>query len=404
MSAENTTQLIGFSPLIRMALSGADFKPLSAKLLKRAENDPNDANALLDMSTVLQLIGKRELALEMQMMALKMCQVYHLPATGGGPGIRLLALCAAGDLMANMPLECLLEGSDVELDMAYLVPGLPLLETLPEHDVMIVAICESDQNRQLLEDIKETVQAWLRPVLNLPQRILRTSREAACALLRDAPGVVMPATVRIKRVELEQMARKELSPAALLNGGTFPIIVRPIASHAGKDLEKLDAPSAIADYLSRMAQDEFYVSQFVDYRSADGLFRKMRVALIDSRPFACHFGVSENWMIHYLSAGMAESAEKRAEEERFMAGFDEGFARRHAAALAAIYERMGLDYLIIDCAETSDGKLLIFEVDTGAVIHAMDPIDIFPYKQPAMRKVFAAFRAMLDRAMRGGKA
>jgi hypothetical protein len=28
-------------------------------------------------------------------------------------------------------------------------------------------------------------------------------------------------------------------------------------------------------------------------------------------------------------------------------------------------------------------------------VHAMDPVDIFPYKQPQMRKVFGAFRRML---------
>jgi hypothetical protein len=99
--------------------------------------------------------------------------------------------------------------------------------------------------------------------------------------------------------------------------------------------------------------------------------------------------------VHYMSAGMAESAAKRAEEERFFAGFDDDFARRHHDALLSIAQRMGLEYAGIDCAETSDGELLIFEVDSGMTVHAMDPVDIFPYKQPQMRKVFRAFRQML---------
>ena len=33
--------------------------------------------------------------------------------------------------------------------------------------------------------------------------------------------------------------------------------------------------------------------------------------------------------------------------------------------------------------------------DTAAIIHLMDPPDLFPYKQPQMRKVFDAFRRML---------
>jgi glutathione synthase/RimK-type ligase-like ATP-grasp enzyme len=97
---------------------------------------------------------------------------------------------------------------------------------------------------------------------------------------------------------------------------------------------------------------------------------------------------------------MIESAANRAEEARFMAAFDDDFARRHAQAFHAIAERIGLDYLGIDCGETLDGKLLIFEVDSNMIVHAMDPVEVFPYKQPQMRKVFDAFRQMLANKMK----
>jgi hypothetical protein len=61
-----------------------------------------------------------------------------------------------------------------------------------------------------------------------------------------------------------------------------------------------------------------------------------------------------------------------------------------------------LEYVGIDCGETPNGELLVFEVDSGMTIHSMDPVDIFPYKQPQMRKVFRAFRQMLiDASTRG---
>ena len=44
--------------------------------------------------------------------------------------------------------------------------------------------------------------------------------------------------------------------------------------------------------------------------------------------------VGDDWMVHYLNAGMATDPVKRAEEAAVMAGFDEGFAARHADALA----------------------------------------------------------------------
>jgi hypothetical protein len=99
-----------------------------------------------------------------------------------------------------------------------------------------------------------------------------------------------------------------------------------------------------------------------------------------------------------LNAGMSESAAKRAEEAAVMSSFDEVFVPRHRAAFDLIQQRFGLDYLAMDCSETRDGELLIFEVDTGMVVHAIDPVDVFPYKKPQMRKVFDAFQAMLHKA------
>jgi hypothetical protein len=58
---------------------------------------------------------------------------------------------------------------------------------------------------------------------------------------------------------------------------------------------------------------------------------------------------------------------------------------------------LGLDYYAIDCAQTLDGRLLIFEADTAMLVHAMDPADVYPYKETQMQKVFTAFREMLER-------
>jgi hypothetical protein len=81
-----------------------------------------------------------------------------------------------------------------------------------------------------------------------------------------------------------------------------------------------------------------------------------------------------------------------------MANFDSEFGLRHAAAFQEIAERSGLEYLPIDCGETKDGKLLVFEVGTAMIVHSMDPPELFPYKRPQMEKVFKAFQAMLHNA------
>ncbi len=398
---ELTQPLIGLAKLMRMAYSGCDLAPLGTELIARAETDTS-GHALMDLSTLLQLRGNPDLALAMQAQAIESQQIYSPPTVTGQVNIRLLAIMGPGDLMANTPLEFLLENSDIALDIVYVTPNLPLPADLPEHDVLFVAVAQSDRNMPLLKQIDAAIASWPRPVLNWPDRIALMSRTETCALLKSAPGIEMPTTVRIARQVLEQVAKRKLTVTEILTDGNFPIIIRPVDSHAGKDLDKIEDQNALTDYLQNMPNDEFYISRFVDYRKQDGLFRKYRIVLIDGKPFVCHVGISEHWMIHYLNAGMNESTEKRAEEERFMLDFDSEFAVKHADAFHAIHERAGLEYLGIDCGESVDGKLLIFEIDSCMIVHAIDPVDLFPYKQPQMNKVFGAFREMLINATQRG--
>jgi hypothetical protein len=387
---------IGLPRLAKLAFDGTDLGPLADESSARALAVPPDPAALMDLSTIAQLTGRRHDRLMLQMGALSIARVYRQTAAGEG-GLRLLAFMAPGDFLANTPLEFMLQDSDVTLDMLYLVPGWPLPQPLPAHDVAIVAATELQENRAVLDQLAALLATWPRPVLNAPERIARLTRDGAWGLLRSVPGVVYPINARLDRARLGAIGKCETNIARALDFD-FPIIVRPVDSHAGQGLALMDDAAAIGRYLDEQPASEFFVAPFVDYRGDDGLYRKYRVALIDGRPYACHMAISHHWMIHYLNAGMMESADKRAEEARFMAEFDHGFALRHGDALAGIAERIGLDYVTMDCAETRDGRLLVFEVGNGMIVHAMDAPALFPYKAPQMRKVFGAFHAMLRKA------
>jgi len=379
-----------------MSLAGRALPPVCQEMLVKAEIHPDDANLWMNLSIVMLCIGQRDLGLAIQAQALALKRIYHLAAAKQPARRRLLMLMVPGDLSANTPLECLLEDSDIDLDFYYVSPGAPLALAVPEHDALLVAISEADENHELLGALERVLAVWPKPVINAPRNIPTTGRAAASALLQDAPGLLIPPTLRAPRAVLQAVADSAASLGELFDGCVFPVILRPVGSHAGRDLAKIDGPEAITSYLSRVNEAEFYLSPFIDYRGQDGLFRKMRIALIDGVPFACHMGISSNWMIHYVNAGMYEVAQKRAEEASFMAHFDD-FAQRHRPALDAIFQRTQLQYLCIDCAETADGQLLIFEIDHAMVVHAMDPEDQFPYKWQHMQKVKNAFREFLFR-------
>ncbi len=392
---------IGFAGLWRLELSGIEISMLGPLLEARLARDPGNANAMMDMATLLILTlipGNRAPALGKQAWALDRQQLYRLPARHAGEPLRVLAIAAPGDMTSITHLDCLLEDSDVELLMLYARAGQPLPVTLPDHDLVFVAIGESVPNRPLLEEILPFSRGSARRVLNPPDRILGLSRDRVSALLRPVAGVDMPMTVSVSRDALQKVSRQETPIGQVLEDGGFPIIARPLGSQGGKDLARLEGPAALAAYLLATDDAAFFVSRFVDYRSADGLYRKYRVVFVAGRPYACHMAISENWMIHYVNADMDDSAEKRAEEAQFMAGFDAGFARRHAQSLASIDRLLGLDYYGIDCAETREESLLVFEADTAMLVHAMDRPDLYPYKRPQMEKLFGAFRRMLGKA------
>ncbi len=385
--------IAGIARLVKHAYAGGDLGPLWQKLVEHFSANGRDAWAIMDMSVVLQISGHRDKGLQMQRNAVQLQHCFS-QIIGTGEGLRVLVFVTPGDLMANTPIDFLLEGADATLFLYYVDAGTPALDDVPAHDVAFIGIGESAENRPVLDNLQRLLTGWTGPILNnAPERIKALTRDGVAASFADEPSVLAPQTLRADREALRLLADR----AADLPGVTFPAIIRPIDSHAGQGVEKLDSAAALATYLVGRPEPEFYLTGFVDYASPDGLYRKQRIAFIDGRAFASHLAVSEHWMVHYLSAQMAERPERRAAEAAWMESFDSDFAVRHAAAFDAIRRRIGLDYFAIDCAEMPDGRLLLFEADTAMIVHAMDSEELFPYKKPAMRKLFAAFQDMLRR-------
>lgn len=388
---------IGFARLTTMAFNGADLRPMRDEIMAKIALGTVDAGEGLDLSLIAQLLGDKQMGLAVQDEVLAFHQLFRSPCSLEKPKLRVLALAAAMDMGGNTPIEFLLEHSGIELQTLYVVDGIELPTPLPEHDVAIVIASDSEECRQALRKIESAASRWPRPLLNPPHLVGNLDRDKLHRLLHGIEGLDIPATEAASRAQLSGVAETLLPLADIADGLAFPIIIRPRGSHAGSGLAKIDDRGALGHYLAERPEVEFFVSRFVDYANADGLFRKYRIVFADGRPYACHMAIADRWDIWYLNAGMAFSDEKRAEEADFMRGFDEIFAVRHRHALAAMAERVGLDYFTVDCAVNKNGELLIFEADNTAVVHNMDSPEVFPYKPRQMNKIFDAFAAMLSR-------
>jgi glutathione synthase/RimK-type ligase-like ATP-grasp enzyme len=292
--------------------------------------------------------------------------------------LRLLAIVTAGDFMANTPVDFLLNGSDCTLILHHVTADTQRLD-LPPHDVALLAIGQSDENAPVLANMARLLARHAGPVLNRDAgMIARLTRDQVSILLAGEPSILSPRTRRMRR--------------GVLRVDRYPVILRPVGSHAGQGLGLVRTPAELALWLTENPEDEVFVAPFVDYRGAEGMYAKQRIVLIGGRPHASHMAMSRHWMVHYLNAEMTAHPERRAAEAAWMAGFDT-FARRHARAFAALHRIFGIDYFGIDCAEAPDGRLLVFEVDTAMIVHDMDDAALFPHKQPAMRRLFDGFLA-----------
>ena len=394
---------IGFARLTTMAFDGVDLRPLRDQILSKISNGTVDAGEALDLSLIAQLLGDKAMGLAVQEEVLAFHQLFRLPCSLGQPKLRVLALAAPMDMGGNTPIEFLLEHSGIELLTLYVVDGMELPVPLPDHDVAIVIASDSEECRDALRKIERSAPGWPRPLLNPPQRVGNLDRDKLHRLLSGIKGLDIPATEAMTRVQLSGLVLPQRSAADIAADLRFPIIIRPRGSHAGVGLAKIDDCAALGRYLLERPEQEFFVSRFVDYANADGLFRKYRIVFVDGRAYACHMAVADRWDIWYLNAGMAFSDSKRMEEANFMQTFDSAFAVRHQHALAALADRVGLDYFTVDCAENKSGELLIFEADNTAVVHNMDSPEVFPYKGPQMRKIFDAFAGMLSRRAAAGR-
>ncbi|HTW25936.1 MAG TPA: hypothetical protein VME92_02315 [Acetobacteraceae bacterium] len=314
------------------------------------------------------------------------------------PRRRVLALAVPGDFQANLPLGTLLDPAGTELHTLWISdpdwilgnpcdPPAVFLGDPPPFDCVFVTIAEDARHAAALRAADRLVAALGRPAINCGARIAALSRAGAAALLEDLPGAVVPAQHLVTRDALESGTAPGLA-------GRF--IIRPDASHAGRDLTRIDDPAALEQYLARVPGERFCIAPFIDFRSPDGFWRKYRVIFVDGRPLPFHLAIHDDWAIWYYNAQMDRDAWKREEEARFVADLAAAFPEPALAALQAIARRVRLDYFGVDCGVMPDGRLVVFEIETGMLVHDWDPPDLYPYRRGAVQAIRRATEAMID--------
>ena len=257
--------------------------------------------------------------------------------------------------------------------------------------VVFNMIGDADNGAQVLPFAVDLADRLGLPVINHPRAVLGTSREAMAARLAGTPNARIAKTVRLSADVLAHAATN-----GALDGLSLPLLVRTAGTHGGDAFEKVDTLEPIAAFVARHPGIDFYVTEYVDYRSADGLFRKYRFICIDGELLPYHLAIHSDWMVHHFRTDMANQRWMQQEEEAFLARPHEAFDAAQQAAVLAMARATGLEYCGVDVGIAPDGDVVFFESNATMLVH--DEKDgPFVFKNPSIARIKRAFDAMIAR-------
>lgn len=351
--------------------------------------DDNFPAAHQGLGNLLAELGQEDAAAHHQRLGHWGSIPTELPYRGNSEPLSVLLLTSGRK--ADVPIRRLLDDrifrTFVVLPNVY-DPELPL----PDHDVVFNAIGDADICRQALERAVTLMDRTSAVVINAPASVLETGRGANARRLSRILGVVAPRIATLSRAELS-------GPGGLAtlegHGFGFPLLLRAPGFHNGQHFVLVEKAEQIVDRLAEIPGDEITAIQYLDARGSDGCFRKYRVMMIGGGLYPLHLAISRKWKIHYVTADMAENAEHRAEEAKFLEDMPGVLGPRAMSALAEIQNTLGLDYAGIDFALNAQGDVLLFEANATMIVVPADADQRWDYRRAAVQRVEDAVRSMI---------
>lgn len=262
---------------------------------------------------------------------------------------------------------------------------------LQDFDVVVNGVTNPDTNAKVLETIARMLKPYKGTVINPPAAVLGSGRDRISRKAAAVEGILAPNSVRLRSASAESV-----EGIAQRAGVGFPAILRPAGAHRGT-----------ATFLARDAQDaalkmepgkDYYLTTYTDYRSGDGLYRKIRFFFIGEGVIIRHQIVSDNWNVHVEARDrfMATRPRLVQEERRLIEGGIQALSERTQRALRGMRAAVGLDFFGLDCSLMEDGSLLLFEANaTMNFSNASADDPQFNYLKTAFQQGRNGFRSML---------
>lgn len=356
--------------------------------------NPYDAETIYWIGGLRQQKGELEAAAAAYLVACDLQPLIKRPATDRTASLQVLVLYAP--FAGNTPPGYLLQGSAYETNTLAVLDGreydLGLMRQSGQ--VVVNLISDADQAEEVLPTVAFLVDRLGMPIVNHPEKILRTTREGVARLLDGIPGCRIP---KILRYVSDDTGLPTLRDA--IAAFAMPMLVRPAGTHGGDDFEKFESLDEIAAFVGQHPGCDHYLIEYVDYRSLDGYFRKYRFVFIGGEILPYHLAIGTDWKLHHDNTRMADFLWMQREEEMFLADPTSTFNAGHYEVLRTIGEVVDLEYFGIDCGLDAEGNIVVFEANASMLVHAHN--EKFPYKAPYVQRIKASFDGLLQRLANG---
>ena len=262
----------------------------------------------------------------------------------------------AFDLLGTVGMLPYLSPTRFSLAVRYLEPGGAETAELAPGPVLN-HVAEPDSCSEALGMVERIVAKSGRPCFNHPIAIGRTTRDEVSRALSGIEGLKVPKTIRV-----HERSGAELRNAIVRAGLTFPVLMRVAGFHLGMSLMKVDTPDQIELVCGDLERDDrssLYVTEFCDFVSADGLYRKYRIAVVGGEIFLRHLYIGASWLIHRARTVPGTEPEERG----FLDSFDAQWVPRLTPMFQEIGRRLELDFFGVDCNIDPSGRVLLFEAN-----------------------------------------
>lgn len=222
--------------------------------------------------------------------------------------------------------------------------------------VLVNLICEPHLQRLALQKVARFELETQLPLVNASWAVTATTRPLIARRLAHQAGVCAPLCT------LYRAGRLTLAEHIEAHGHRYPVLIRPPGQHGSVGLVRIDGPDQISGRAATL--QSCTVTDFVDFRSSDGLWRKYRMVYAGDRLFRRHVLTDREWNLTRAARGfMHDRPELAAEEQEWINRPVTLESDSVEARIMHQFRALQLDFGAIDFALPPGGDLVIFEIN-----------------------------------------